>query len=157
MNHSIVEDSPFLNVYYIVCNAITGNGDIETTTFSSFKKGQDEAYLEDLVNTLNRMKDSYPNGFNPLQGDYTNIHGFLGWFDSEHPDADSLYAQYPDAECRFYEYAAVAEKAREHGGTALKWPMEPATGYETAAKYHSHDIFYIDENGTAGKSPIDFG
>ena len=147
----------FTDAYSIDCHAITASGYIETVTFGPFKKKADEAYLYDLVATLNRMETSFREGnFDPIQSDYENVEGYLGWFDSEHKDAESFYAEYPDASCGYTIYAAIADTARQFGGTVLKWPMEPLTNYETPAKYHGYDVFYSDLNGIKHRSPVEF-
>lgn len=145
------------NAYTIDCHAVTAEGKVETTSFGPFKHGQDEVHLSDLVMTLLRMDEAFPEDtFNPINSVYEEVEGYLGWFDTEHSDEDSLYDTYPDALCEFEDYAAVAEVAKRFGGSKLKWPMEPWTKYETPAKYHSYEVFFFDANGEKRPSIVEF-
>jgi hypothetical protein len=151
MNHKIVD------AYVIDCHAVAAAGDIETVTFGPFKRGKDEGYLSDLVKTLIRMEEMFPaDTFNPIHSDYEDVEGYLGWFDTEHADAESLYNEYPDALCEFEDYSAVAEVSNRFGGDQLKWPMEPWTNHETPAKYQSHEVFYFDKDGVKHLTTIEF-
>lgn len=143
--------------YIIDCHSVTADGKTETTSFGPFKKGQDEAYLSDLVRTLKRMDEAFPNdSFDPIQSDYGNVEGFIGWFDTGYEDEDSLYDEYPDTEVEFTDYAAVAEVSRRFGGTVMKWPLEPWTNNETPAKYQSYEVFYFDEAGDKYPTTVEF-
>jgi hypothetical protein len=151
MNHKITD------AYAIDCHAVTARGEVETISFGPFKRGQDEGYLSDLVRTLIRMDEAFPEDtFDPIQSDYGNVEGFIGWFDTDHEDADSLYDEYPDTECEFEDYAAVAEVSKKFGGTARKWPLEPWTNYDTPAKYQSYEVFYFDTDGEKRQSSVEF-
>lgn len=151
------EHAPVTDAYYIDCKAITVRGDIETVSFGPFQKNADEPHLFDLVQTLIRMCEAYPdNTFNPVQADYSDVAGFLGWFDTEHSDADSFYDEYPEVPYEFSSYASVAEVAKRFGGSAQKWPVEPLTG-DTPAKYHSYEVFYHDLTGVRKPSLVEFG
>lgn len=143
--------------YIIDCHAVTASGDIETITFGPFKKGEDEGYLSDLVRTLMRMDKAFPDeSFDPIQSDYGNVEGFIGWFDTEHEDEDSLYDEYPDTDCEFADYEAVAEVSRKFGGTAMKWPLEPWTNHETPTKYKGYEVFYYDDAGDKHPATVEF-
>lgn len=151
MTHKLTE------AYVIDCHAVTAGGKVETISFGPFKKGKDEGYLSDLVKTLIRMDEEFPDDtFNPIQSDYGNVKGFIGWFDTDFEDADSFYDEYPDTECEFEDYAAVAEVSKRFGGTATKWPLEPWTNYETPAKYQSYEVFYFDAEGEKHPASVEF-
>lgn len=153
----VKNSSGFNDAYVIDCYAVTVRGDIETVTFGPFKKGKDEGCLSDLVKTLIRMDKAFPeDSFNPIQSDYEDVDGYLGWFDAEHVDEDSFYDEYPDTLCEFSDYAAVAAVSRRFGGTSRKWPMEPLVNYETPAKVQGYDVFYYDLNGVKHPTTIEF-
>lgn len=147
----------FTDAYGIDCHAVKASGDIETVSFGPFKKGKDENCLSDLVKTLVRMDKAFPEDtFNPIQSDYEDVEGYLGWFDTEYDDAESFYDEYPDTRCEFSDYAAVAAASRRFGGTALKWPMEPWTNHETPARYQGYEVFYYDLNGAKQPTTVEF-
>lgn len=117
------------NMYMVECEAMFGDADGEgQVNIGGFVRGQDEALIEDLLKTCERLVKAYPNGRGG-SADYNHIDGFNRWF-----DADALPEE---------EYDALSEV---HQNFIADWLYEP-NGMGQQATFKGYKVYYYDENG----------
>lgn len=145
---SIGEPEPqsFSEAYFVKVKAVSVKGAEAYIPFGPFYKDSDENDMGNLIGTLNRMKEAFPEKLT-FMDEYLNIEGFLGWFDSEYPKEQSLFYEYPDFEGDFVEYEAVANVALRYGGASGLWPLDPALNYSRPMRFTEYSVTFYDKEG----------
>jgi hypothetical protein len=112
-----------------------------------FKKDQDEAPLQSLLETLKRMETGLSNG---MRGNrtYNNVLGHLQWFGTELVTIEFLQEYYPEV---LNTYGAEAHqeliKLTENENHYAEWHGDAMTGYQHDEKLTKYEVMYYDEAG----------
>lgn len=118
------------NSYEVEICAMSGDGDAyHKFTVGPFLENEDEPALQNLVETLSRMENEYPNGRSGFDNEYDHIEGFYDWFDQgavEEPNP-------------------VVEDFLAKRNLEFYWTYD-ATNETSSASYDSHKVSYYDDN-----------
>lgn len=122
-------------------------------TVGPFRRGADEASLQSLIETLDRVRENFRWG-NPDRLPYhDDILGFLHWFDStDYSDMNVLRDEHPEVVAR-YGVEVHEELARLAEGWYPEWPWDqlikfgPDDRTPVMEKLEKYLVFYYDTEG----------
>jgi hypothetical protein len=143
---SPIEETP-KDSYVVEIQSMQGDGDgYRDFTVGPFKRGQDEAPLQSLLETLKRMEEKFPNG-RTGNGTYRDVLGFQQWFGTELTSIESLQEYYPD----LLNKHGVEAHQQLIGLTEnhfSEWHGDAMTDYQRDEKLTKCGVVYYDEAGT---------
>ena len=112
------------DTFEVIIRVMHGDADsYESITIGPFIRGTDEAKLQDLIETLDRMDAEYPHGRGGgTRDNYDNVEGFFKWF-------------------------GVDEDGENTGISGCYWPVDPYD-YETHGDPDKVTVRYFDDKLT---------
>lgn len=141
-----VADTP-KDSYFVEIQSMQGDGDgYREFSVGPFKKGQDEAPLQSVLETLKRMETGLSNG---MRGNrtYNNVLGHLQWFGTEIVTIEFLQEYYP--EVLDTHGAEVHQKLIDLSANHyVEWHGDAMTDYQHDEKLTKYEVMYYDEAGT---------
>lgn len=147
----VIEQSPLCRSYVVEITTLRNNESKETTfPVGPFKKGEDEASLESLLATLQRMKKRTRDagGYH----NYTGALGFMQWF-ANNLTIDDIHNYEPLA-LSFYPEETQQAIIELVGDKGTLWPQdvtEPDHTYSYHKNMRSHErlksynVFYYNK------------
>ena len=131
------------NSYEVIIKTMIGDADgYLDVKVGPFIKGEDEAAITYLIETLDRLDKAFPDG--RWGGtDYDNVEGFIPWFNSGNY-TEVQYADYCRKSPLTYEQHLEAVKLV--GKRSVYWPSDPQQDNGDPTSYESFKIFYYDEH-----------
>jgi hypothetical protein len=139
--------------YVVEVQSMQGAGDGYTDfTVGPFRRGEHEANLQNLLETLKRMEERFPNG---LRADtYRNILGFEQWFGSVE-DMEGLEEHHPELLAKFGAEAhqKIINLSKDHYS---EWHNDATCGYQSAEKLTKYEVFYHDPTGAKFSVKVDW-
>jgi hypothetical protein len=141
-----VKDMP-KDSYIVEIQSMQGDGDgYRDFTVGPFVKDRDEASLQSLLETLERMKTGFPPGV-IRNGAYRDVLGFLQWFGTEEITIESLREYYPDLLSKYGEKAhqEIIDLTENHYS---EWHGDALTDYTRDEKLTKYGVVYYDKTGT---------
>lgn len=124
------------------------------TVFSvgPFRRDADEASLQSLIETLDRVRDNFRWGNPDRLAHHEDILGFLHWFDSsDYSNMGDLRNDYPEL-VEMYGVEAHEELARLTDGWYPDWPLDHLRGFGSEGRHAlerlgEYEVFYYDADG----------
>lgn len=133
--------------YVVEIETMIGDGDgYPTSTLGPFKKNQDEASLQSLLETLKRMKEEHPYGMCGSDR-YDMVFGFEQWFPGDDGNDYELLERYsPKLIAKYGKEALmeVIELSKDHYG---EWKDDITTDGYSPEQLLGYKVFYYDKNG----------
>lgn len=111
-----------------------------------FKKGQDEAPLQSLLETLQRMEAGLPRDARG-NSTYNNVLGHLQWFGTELVTIEFLQEYYPEV-LNTYGPEVHQELIDLSENHYVEWHGDAMTDYQHDEKLTKYGVMYYDEAGT---------
>lgn len=136
--------------YVVQIKVMQGDADgYRKFTLPPFKKGSEEASLQNLLETLKRMESefSYETG-------YKEILGFQQWF-GEIRTIDDLPKWFPELLEKFGTETSeeIVTLSQRHRG---EWKPDPVYGYNSPEQLDEYKVLYYDETGNKFAVEIDW-
>jgi hypothetical protein len=132
--------------YVVEIQSMQGDGDgYRDFTVGPFKKGQDEASLQSLLETLKRMDERFPNG-RTGDGTYRDVLGFQQWFGTDIVSIEHFQEFYPQllTEHGIAVHEELIQLAEHHFS---EWHGDAMTDYKRDEKLSKYEVFYYDGAG----------
>lgn len=130
--------------YVVEIQSMQGDADgYREFTVGPFKKGQDEAPLQSVLETLQRMKARGMRG----NSTYNDVLGHLQWFGTETVTIEFLQEYYPEV-LSTYGVEAHQELIDMTENYYTEWHGDAMTDYQQDEKLTKYGVVYYDEAGT---------
>lgn len=134
--------------YIVEIQSMQGDADgYREFTVGPFKKGQDEAPLQSLLETLKRMETGLSRDARG-NSTYNNVLGHIQWFGTEIVTIEFLQEYYPEV---LNAYGAEAHeeliKLTENENHYAEWHGDAMTDYQHVEKLTKYEVMYYNEAG----------
>lgn len=141
--------------YVVEVQSMQGDADgYHDFTVGPFKKGQDEAPLQSLLETLERMDAAFsPGGRRP--DTYNDVLGHLQWFGTEIVTIDSLRQHYPNLLNKHGEevHQELIDLTQNENHYA-EWRGDAMTDYTRDERLTKYGVVYYNEAGVKFKVEV---
>jgi hypothetical protein len=110
-----------------------------------FRRGSDEAALESLITTLERVQ-----GKGYQRAAYPEVEGFYSWFGTSLAEDEAAYNDEYLSDVPYEAFAyhyALAQELATRTETYPDWPSDVAAGDGRDALLESFELFYYDLSG----------
>lgn len=145
------------NSYTVEITTYRGDSDGDShLIMGPFKRDEEEASLQCLLETLQRTKEQFPNGrLGNEEYSYTRtVLGFLQWFGaSTCSTLEEMQENYPEELEIFGIDSSLAITSLVKEFYADNWPFQEGCIEETLSKY---EVFYYDEGSVKHNVEIDW-
>lgn len=143
--------------YVVEIQSMQGDADgYREFSVGPFKKGQDEAPLQSILETLKRMETGLSRDARG-NSTYNNVLGHLQWFGTELVTIEFLQEYYPEV---LNTYGAEVHQElidlTENENHYAEWHGDAMTDYQHDEKLTKYGVIYYDEAGTKHTVKIDW-
>lgn len=139
--------------YMVEIETMMGDGDgYRALTVGPFKRGEQEASLQSLLETLKRMDEKFPRGMSG-DGNYDDVLGYYEWFCAVRSIEDmNKYGAELIARDGAAVHQEIMDLSTEH---YEEWNMDAIVDGTRPEQLNKFNVFYYDDAGVKHTIQID--